>query len=172
MSASDCVYACRSRHGSLRPTRQARRQGQVVTRPQSPVQITALGIIALPHSQERHARQHHEPARALEKSIEPGHAPIPPAFSPTEFLRRLRSAENSYFVRLRSPLSTLPAGILSRRFRNVHHHRFLTTAACGGLRSTPDCRPRRAILHLSYSCASPFGPAILVTHDPHRTFFR
>src|SRR5260370_42001958 len=38
----------------------------------------------------------------------------------------------------------------------------LTTAACGGLRSTPDCRPRRALLHLSYSCASPFGPAILV----------
>jgi len=65
-----------------------------VTRPQSPVQITALGIIALPHSQERHARQHHEPARALEKSIEPGRThPIPPAFSPTEFLRRLRSAE-------------------------------------------------------------------------------
>src|SRR5258708_28933506 len=45
----------------------------------------------------------------------------------------------------------------------------LTTAACGGLRSTPDCRPRRALLHLSYSCASPFGPAILVTHDPLRT---
>jgi hypothetical protein len=65
-----------------------------VTRPQSPIQITALGIIALPHSQERHARQHHEPARALEKSIEPRRThPIPPAFSPTEFLRRLRSAE-------------------------------------------------------------------------------
>jgi hypothetical protein len=63
-------------------------------RPQSPVQITALGIIALPHSQERHARQHHEPALPLEKSIEPGRThPIPPAFSPTEFLRRLRSAE-------------------------------------------------------------------------------
>src|SRR6202011_5037770 len=29
----------------------------------------------------------------------------------------------------------------------------LTTAACGGLRSTPDCRPRRAFLHLSYSYA-------------------
>src|SRR5258708_8138372 len=29
----------------------------------------------------------------------------------------------------------------------------LTTAACGGMRSTPDCRPRRALLHLSYSCA-------------------
>src|SRR6266404_1911326 len=46
----------------------------------------------------------------------------------------------------------------------------LTTAACGGLRSTPDCRPRRALLHLSYSCASPFGPAMLVTHDPNRTW--
>src|SRR5215471_21081161 len=42
----------------------------------------------------------------------------------------------------------------------------LTTAACGGLRSTPDCRPRRTYLHLSYSYAAPFGPAILVTQDP------
>ncbi|MEA3072180.1 MAG: hypothetical protein QOD29_3626, partial [Alphaproteobacteria bacterium] len=24
-------------------------------------------------------------------------------------------------------------------------------------------------LHLSHSCASPFGPAILVTHDPNRS---
>jgi putative tryptophan/tyrosine transport system substrate-binding protein len=39
-------------------------------------------------------------------------------------------------------------------------------AARGGLRSTPDCRPRRAYLHLSYSYASPFGPALLVTQDP------
>src|SRR2546421_751372 len=45
----------------------------------------------------------------------------------------------------------------------------LTTAACGGLRSTPDCRPRRTSLHLSYSCAAPCGPAILVTQDPNRT---
>src|SRR5205809_1504859 len=44
----------------------------------------------------------------------------------------------------------------------------LTTAACGGLRSTPDCRPRRALLHLSYSYAPPCGPALLVTqcHEP------
>ena len=42
----------------------------------------------------------------------------------------------------------------------------LTTAACGGLRSAPDCRTRRALLHLSYSCASPCGPAMLVTHGP------
>src|SRR4030088_2221320 len=45
----------------------------------------------------------------------------------------------------------------------------LTTAACGGLRSTPDCRPRRAFLHLSYSYAPPCGPALLVTQDPNRT---
>ena len=44
----------------------------------------------------------------------------------------------------------------------------LTTAACGGLRSAPDCRPRRAYLHLPYSCARPFGPAMLVTQDPLR----
>src|SRR6266566_3649722 len=44
----------------------------------------------------------------------------------------------------------------------------LTTAACGGLRSTPDCRPRRALLHLSYSYAPPCGPALLVTQGPTR----
>src|SRR5215831_16841845 len=45
----------------------------------------------------------------------------------------------------------------------------LTTAACSGLRPEPDCRPRRTFLHLSYSYAAPFGPAILVTQDPLRT---
>jgi hypothetical protein len=48
----------------------------------------------------------------------------------------------------------------------------LTTAACGGLRSTPDCRPRRTYLHLSYSYVPPFGPAILVTQDPSATWAR
>jgi hypothetical protein len=33
----------------------------------------------------------------------------------------------------------------------------------------PDRRPRRALLHLSYSYAAPFGPAILVTQDPEPT---
>src|SRR6266849_2139730 len=42
----------------------------------------------------------------------------------------------------------------------------LTTAACGGLRSTPDCRTRRTFLHLPYSCASPCGPTMLVTQGP------
>src|SRR6516162_1504387 len=37
------------------------------------------------------------------------------------------------------------------------------------LRSAPDCRPRRTYLHLSYSYAAPFGPAILVPQDPEPT---
>src|SRR5262245_10112797 len=44
--------------------------------------------------------------------------------------------------------------------------RLLTAAACSGLRSAHDCRPRRALLHLSYSCPPPFGRAMLVTQDP------
>ena len=44
----------------------------------------------------------------------------------------------------------------------------LTIAACGGLRSTPDCRSRRAFLHLSYSYAPPCGPALLVTQYQSR----
>ena len=47
--------------------------------------------------------------------------------------------------------------------------RLLTAAACGGLRSAPDCRTRRALLHLSYSCASPVLMTVLVTHDPPRS---
>jgi hypothetical protein len=38
------------------------------------------------------------------------------------------------------------------------------------LRSAPDCRPRRALLHLSYSCVSPYGPAILATHGQQRNW--
>jgi hypothetical protein len=37
------------------------------------------------------------------------------------------------------------------------------------LGSAPDRRTRRALLHLSNSCASPHGPEMLVTHDPLRT---
>jgi hypothetical protein len=33
----------------------------------------------------------------------------------------------------------------------------LTTAACSGLRSAPDCRPRTALLHLSCSYAPPYS---------------
>src|SRR5690348_15429406 len=46
----------------------------------------------------------------------------------------------------------------------------LTTAARGGLRPAPDCRPRRALLHLSYSSAPSHSDGAFVTHDPRRTF--
>src|SRR6202011_6176801 len=49
-------------------------------------------------------------------------------------------------------------------------NRGIAAAACGGLRSAPDCRPRRTFLHLSHSCPSPLGPAVLVTQGPSRTF--
>ena len=45
----------------------------------------------------------------------------------------------------------------------------LTTAACGGLRPAPDCRPRRALLHLSYSSALSYSDSAFVTHAPNRT---
>jgi len=45
----------------------------------------------------------------------------------------------------------------------------LTTAARGGLRPAPDCRPRRALLHLSYSSAPLHADGAFVTHDPKRT---
>src|SRR5260370_42679988 len=41
-----------------------------------------------------------------------------------------------------------------------------TTAARGGLRPAPDCRPRRALLHLSYSSAPLHADGTFVTHDP------
>jgi hypothetical protein len=46
----------------------------------------------------------------------------------------------------------------------------LTTAACGGLRPAPDCRPRRALLHLSYSSAPSYSDRAFVTHAPKPTF--
>src|SRR6516165_2030197 len=55
---------------------------------------------------------------------------------------------------------------------DVSPPRLLTAAACGGLRSAPDCRPRRALLHLSYSCASLRELAMLVTQDPKATLVR
>src|ERR1700720_4042137 len=45
----------------------------------------------------------------------------------------------------------------------------LTTAARGGLRPAPDCRPRRALLHLSYSSAPLHADGAFVTHDPKRS---
>ena len=49
----------------------------------------------------------------------------------------------------------MPAGIIVPAFLQRSPPLLLTIAACSGLRPAPDCRPRRALLHLSYSCAPP-----------------
>jgi hypothetical protein len=54
-----------------------------------------------------------------------------------------------------------PPAVAPRRSRPWR----LTTAAWD---RRPDRRTRRAVLHLQYSCASPCGPATLVTQDPER----
>jgi hypothetical protein len=66
-------------------------------------------------------------------------------------------------VRLSRPC--LP-GSSSRRFRDAHHHGFWPQQLTVARDQRPDRRTRRALLHLSYSCASPCGPTMLVTHDP------
>src|SRR5208282_5939247 len=49
----------------------------------------------------------------------------------------------------------MPAGIIVPVFPQRSPPQHLAAAACGGLRSAPDCRTRRALLHLSYSYAPP-----------------
>src|SRR5262249_2500641 len=63
------------------------------------------------------------------------------------------------------------AGVISPTLPQRSPPSLLATAACGGLRSAPDCRTRRALPHLLYSCASPFGQALLVTQDPCATWW-
>src|SRR5262245_33756988 len=82
------------------------------------------------------------------------------------FWHRLTAFDTSAAVRLRSPLSTVPDGIIVLAFPQRSPPRLLTAAACGGLSSAPDRRTRRALLHLSYSCAPPILATALVTHDP------
>jgi|SRR5215831_1301930 len=61
------------------------------------------------------------------------------------------------------PLSTIPAGIIVPTFPQRSPPRLLTAAAAVVWNQRPDRRIRRALLHLQYSYAPPFGPAILVT---------
>src|ERR1700680_3535506 len=56
----------------------------------------------------------------------------------------------------RSPLSTVPAGIIVPAFPQRSPPRHLIAAACGGLRSAPDCRTRRVDEDV----------AILIPHSP------
>jgi hypothetical protein len=84
------------------------------------------------------------------------------------FRHRLSAFDASAAVRFRSPSSISPAGLQSEPWLQRSPPRLLTAAACSGLSSAPDRRARRALLHLSLSCASRCGPAMLVTHDPKR----
>jgi hypothetical protein len=77
--------------------------------------------------------------------------------------------DTSSAVRLRLPLSTVPAGIIIPAFPQRSPPRLLTAATCAGFGSAPDRRTRRALLHLSYNCAPPILMAALVTHDPKQT---
>src|SRR5215831_18867613 len=52
------------------------------------------------------------------------------------------------------------------------HMAILLSCSPDAMRSAPDCRTRRAFLHLSYSCASPFGPALLRDTGPTRDIRR
>jgi hypothetical protein len=54
----------------------------------------------------------------------------------------------------------------SRRFRDAHDHGFWPQPFAVAWDQRPDRRTRRALLHLQYSCASPCGPATLVTQEP------
>src|SRR5262249_50313430 len=51
----------------------------------------------------------------------------------------------------------MPAGNIVPALPQRSPPSLLTTAACGGLKSAPDCRSRRALLHLSYSYAPSYS---------------
>src|SRR6516164_5254853 len=82
--------------------------------------------------------------------------------------RQTSGFDTSAAVRLRSPLSTVPAGILSRRFRNAHHHGFCPQQLAVAWDQHLITEPEGGLLHLSYSCTSPRRLAMLVTQDPKR----
>jgi len=77
----------------------------------------------------------------------------------------LKAGADSEYLRMISWLRTCESAVPQRSPPQL-----LTAAACGGLRSAPDCRIRRALLHLSYICAPPILRTALVTHDPVRSF--
>ncbi len=53
-------------------------------------------------------------------------------------------------------------GSSSQRFRSAHYRGFCPQQPAVAWDPRPDRRTRRALLHLKYSCAAPFGPAMLV----------
>src|SRR5215470_16025864 len=173
MSTTDSACACQSRHCSLLPVpRQAllhragfarRRQADAPISCTPPPLCRRSGPIAS-------SGRHHPPNGTPEKSIEPCRFTVPPAFSPTKFLWRLRAPKTlTSFACARLSRPYLP-GSSSRLFRNAHHHGFWPQQLAVAWDQRPDRRTRRAYLHLQYSYAAPFGPALLVTQDPEQKF--
>src|SRR5205807_4106880 len=119
------------------------------------------------------------------KSIEPGHAPFHPrsvqpsfcvGYAPQKLLFRFQPSFCVGYAPQKLLFRSLALASLNHTCRNLvptfpqrSPPSLLTTAAFGGLRSAPDCRPRRTSLHLSFRFASPCGPALLVTQDPTAT---
>src|SRR5262245_66034204 len=64
----------------------------------------------------------------------------------------------------------MPAGILSQRFRRRSPPWYLATAACGGLRSAHDCRPRRAPFITRTVGRRRYADDASVSHDPQRSW--
>src|SRR5215475_4305636 len=81
----------------------------------------------------------------------------PPVLTSPNLLSTLRRR----FACARLSRPCLP-GSLSRLFRNAHHHGFWSQQLPVAWDQRPDRRTRRACLHLQYSYAAPFGPALLV----------
>ena len=69
---------------------------------------------------------------------------------------------------MRSPLSTVPAGIIVPAFPQRSPPSLLTTAACGGLGSVPDDRTRKGPPSSLVQLRAAATLATLVTHDPQR----
>ena len=116
-----------------------------------PVRAHAIGV-----TEHRFSRSVRKPGRASRRlhagrrsgSIRASPELIPEEGSPPGSDIAYTAFDTSSTVRLRSPLSTVPAGIIVPAFPQRSPPRLLTAAACGGLGSAPDCRTRRALLHL------------------------
>jgi hypothetical protein len=102
-----------------------------------------------------------DPICGLQLVKSPAASPPHPRSVQPSFCGGYAPPKTSYFVRLRSRLSTLPVGIIVPALPQRSPPRRLTAAACGGLGSATDQRPdrrtRRAYFHVQYSYAAPFG---------------
>src|SRR5712672_3633841 len=99
----------------------------------------------------------HPPSRSQRN----GHPPVLASSNPLS-TRHQRFA----YARLSQPCLTGSCPDFSATFTTIA----FDDSSLRWLRSAPDCRTRRAVLHLSYSYAAPCGPALLVTQGHLRTY--